>query len=145
MIERNFIPWASGYTRLVWRNSPGFESAYCRSLIYLEAFFIFFHCPKIFHLFLLFYTACFLLVKNTLKFSYNMKAVKQLKKYTYHRVLKIILSKANTEDIRLEQLRPGEIAGSSDYAERLLMKFHMEIQSEHFGQGRDLSIEGNVI
>jgi hypothetical protein len=28
--------------------------------------------------------------------------------------------------------------------ERLLIKFHMEIQSEHFGQGRDLSIEGNV-
>jgi hypothetical protein len=25
------------------------------------------------------------------------------------------------------------------------MKFHMEIQSEHFGQGRDLSIEGNVV
>jgi hypothetical protein len=44
----------------------------------------------------------------------------------------------------LEQLRPGEVAGSRDYAERLLLKFHMEIQSEHFGQGRDLSIEGNV-
>jgi hypothetical protein len=25
------------------------------------------------------------------------------------------------------------------------MKFHMGIQSEYFGQGRDLSIEGNVI
>jgi hypothetical protein len=25
------------------------------------------------------------------------------------------------------------------------MKFHMEIQSEHFGQGRDLSIEGNAV
>jgi hypothetical protein len=25
------------------------------------------------------------------------------------------------------------------------MKFHKEIQSEHFGAGRDLSIEGNVI
>jgi CTP-dependent riboflavin kinase len=65
--------------------------------------------------------------------------------YTYHRFLKIILCKANTEDIRLERLRPGEAIGSRDYAERLLMKFHMEIQSEHFGQGRDLSIEGNVI
>jgi hypothetical protein len=71
--------------------------------------------------------------------------LKQLKKYTYLRFLKTILSKANTEDIRLEQLRPGEVAGSRDYTERLLMKFHMEIQSEHFGQGRDLSIEGNVI
>jgi hypothetical protein len=49
------------------------------------------------------------------------------------------------EDISMERLRPGKVAGSRDYAERLLMKFHMEIQSEHFGQGRDLSIEGNVI
>jgi hypothetical protein len=37
------------------------------------------------------------------------------------------------------------VAGSRDYAERLLMKFHKEIQSEHFGQGRDLSIEGNAV
>jgi hypothetical protein len=48
------------------------------------------------------------------------------------------------EDIRLELLRPGEAIGSRDYTERLLMKFHMEIQSEHFGQGRE-SIEGNVV
>ncbi|OEU12948.1 hypothetical protein FRACYDRAFT_243200 [Fragilariopsis cylindrus CCMP1102] len=58
-----------------------------------------------------------------------------LKKYTYHRFLKIILSKSNIEDVRLSRLQPGEVAGSRDYAERLLMKFHMEIQSEHFGQG----------
>jgi hypothetical protein len=71
--------------------------------------------------------------------------LKQMKKYTYHRFLRSILSKSNMEDIRLERLRPGEVAGSRDYAERLLMKFHMEIQSEHFGQGRDLSIEGNAV
>ncbi|OEU12086.1 hypothetical protein FRACYDRAFT_244336 [Fragilariopsis cylindrus CCMP1102] len=68
-----------------------------------------------------------------------------LKRYTYHRFLKIILSKSNIEDVRLSRLQPGEVIGSRDYAERLLMKFHMEIQSEHFGQGRDLSIEGNDI
>ncbi|OEU07188.1 hypothetical protein FRACYDRAFT_251490 [Fragilariopsis cylindrus CCMP1102] len=68
-----------------------------------------------------------------------------LEKYTYHRFLKIILSKSNIEDVRFSRLQPGEVAGSRDYAERLLMKFHMEIQSEHFGQGRDLSIEGNDI
>jgi hypothetical protein len=68
-----------------------------------------------------------------------------LKKYTYHRFLKIILSKANTEDMRLKRMRLGEVAGSRDYAEHLLMKFHKEIQSEHFGQGRDLSIEGNLV
>jgi hypothetical protein len=76
---------------------------------------------------------------------YKEYYLKQLKKYTYHRFLKIILSKSNTEDIRQKRLRPGEVIGSRDYAERLLMKFHMEIQSEHFGQGRDLSIEGNVV
>jgi hypothetical protein len=76
---------------------------------------------------------------------YNEYYLKQLKKYTYHRFLKIILSKSNTEDIRLERLLPGEATCSRDYAERLPMKFHMEIQSEHFGQGRDLSIEGNVV
>jgi hypothetical protein len=53
-----------------------------------------------------------------------------LKKYTYHRFLKIILSKANNEDMRLKRLQPGEVAGSRDYAERLLMKSHKEIQSE---------------
>jgi hypothetical protein len=68
-----------------------------------------------------------------------------LKKYTYHCFLKIILGKSNTEDIRLKRLLPGEAIGSRDYAEQLLMKFHMEIQSEHFGQGRDLYIEGNVV
>jgi hypothetical protein len=76
---------------------------------------------------------------------YKEYYLKQLKKYTYHRFLKTILSKANTEDISLEQLQPGKAIGSRDYAERLLMKFHMEIQSEHFGAGRDISIEGNVI
>jgi hypothetical protein len=50
-----------------------------------------------------------------------------LKKYTYHRFLKIILSKANTEGMRLKRLQPGEVAGSRDYAERLLIKFHKEI------------------
>jgi hypothetical protein len=76
---------------------------------------------------------------------YKEYYLKQMKKYTYHCFLKIILSKSNTEDIRLERLRPGEAIGSRDYAERLIMKFHMEIQSEHFSQGRDLSIEGNVV
>jgi hypothetical protein len=47
--------------------------------------------------------------------------------------------------MRLKRLQPGEMEGSRDYAERLLMKFHKEIQSEHFGQGRDLSIEGNAV
>jgi hypothetical protein len=47
--------------------------------------------------------------------------------------------------MRLKRMRPEEVAGSRDYAERLLMKFHREIQLEHFGQGRDLSMEGNLV
>ena len=56
-----------------------------------------------------------------------------------------MLSKRNVEDVRLINLLVGEMMSSRDYAERLLMKFHMEIQSEHFGQGRNLSMEGNLI
>ena len=42
-------------------------------------------------------------------------------------------------------MHPGEAAGGRDYAERLLIKFNKEIQNEHFGKGRDLSIEGNLV
>ena len=66
-------------------------------------------------------------------------------RYKYHYFLRIMLSKRNVEDIRLINLLVGEMMSSRDYAERLLMKFHMEIQSEHFGQGRNLSMEGNLI
>ena len=55
-----------------------------------------------------------------------------------------MLTKSNIEDVRMSRLLEGEVAGSRDYAERLLLKFHKEIQSEHFGQGRDLSMEGNI-
>ena len=66
-------------------------------------------------------------------------------RYKYHYFLRIMLSKRNVEDVRLINLLVGEMMSSRDYAERLLMKFHMEIQSEHFGQGRNLSMEGNLI
>ena len=39
----------------------------------------------------------------------------------------------------------GEAVGSRDYAERVLVKFNKEIQNKHFGKGRDLSIEGNLV
>ena len=68
-----------------------------------------------------------------------------MKRYIKHYFHKIILSKRNVEDVRLINLLVGELMSSRDYAERLLLKFHMEIQSEHFGQGRNLSIEGNLI
>ena len=76
---------------------------------------------------------------------FNENYLPTLTKYKYHRWLKIMLSKKNIEDVRKSRVQPGEAAGSRDYAERLLLKFHKEIQSEHFGQGRDLSIEGNLV
>ena len=39
----------------------------------------------------------------------------------------------------------GCVSTSRDYAERLPFKFNLEIQSEHFGKGRSLSIEGSTV
>ena len=36
---------------------------------------------------------------------------------------------------------PGDILSVRDYAERLSAHFNLEIQSDHFGNGRSLSIE----
>ena len=83
--------------------------------------------------------------RKTFQDFYKNYYTPMLIKYKYHRFLKIILSKANIEDVRLQRLQPGEVAGSRDYAERLLLKFHLEIQSEHFGQGKNVSIEGNLV
>jgi hypothetical protein len=40
MIERNITPWASGNTRLVRWNSPGFESSSGQSSIYIVLVFV---------------------------------------------------------------------------------------------------------
>jgi hypothetical protein len=37
--------------------------------------------------------------------------------------------------------RPGDVNTRRDYAERLLAKFNLEIQSDHFGNDRSLSME----
>ena len=37
---------------------------------------------------------------------------------------------------------PGDILSVRDYVERLFAYFNLEIQSDHFGNGRSLSIEG---
>ena len=38
---------------------------------------------------------------------------------------------------------PSDILSVRDYAERLSVHFNLEVQSDHFGNGRSLSIEGN--
>jgi hypothetical protein len=64
----NLILRNSGYTGMLRWNCPGFDSAWCRSLIFLEASFFFFqHCKDIFIYFYflnIFFTVCFLLVIN---------------------------------------------------------------------------------
>ena len=37
---------------------------------------------------------------------------------------------------------PGDILSVRDYVERLSTHFNLQIQSDHFGNGRSLSIEG---
>ena len=39
----------------------------------------------------------------------------------------------------------GSVKTRRDYAERLSATFNLEIQSEHFGNGRSLSIEGSTV
>lgn len=39
----------------------------------------------------------------------------------------------------------GSVNTSRDYSERLKFKFNLEVQSEHFGNSRSLSIEGSTV
>jgi hypothetical protein len=81
MIERNFIRWGSGKTGLIRCNSQWIESQSVQRIIYNTVFIIYLEYAKDFHLFLIFCTAWFLLVKNTRKIlrkiSYNRNPDKQ--------------------------------------------------------------------
>jgi hypothetical protein len=70
-----------------------------------------------------------------------------LKKYASHLALVIILCKRCCGKKREEafQSRVGDLKTIRDYAERLAAKFNLEIQEEHFGNGRNLSIEGSAV
>jgi hypothetical protein len=70
-----------------------------------------------------------------------------LQKYAYHQPHVNILSKFGCEGMRHKafQNEIGWVSTSRDYAERLPFKFNLEIQSEHFGNGRNLSIEGSTV
>jgi hypothetical protein len=67
-----------------------------------------------------------------------------LELYCYHLQTVILLSKYQTGKSRQEALThiPWSALTRRDYAERLNAKFNLEIQSDHFGNDRDLSIEG---
>jgi hypothetical protein len=70
-----------------------------------------------------------------------------LEKYAYHVPHVQILGKNYCGELRQERFRrnPGWVKTKRDYAERLSAKFNMEIQSDHFGNGRSLSIEGSSV
>ena len=71
-----------------------------------------------------------------------------LEKYAYHNSHVKILSKAEGQcgSMRKEVIKKNvkTINTHRDYAERILAVLTDEIQSEHFGNSRDLSIEGSV-
>jgi hypothetical protein len=70
-----------------------------------------------------------------------------LQKYGYHQPHVNILSKFGCEGMRQKafQNETGCVSTSRDYAEQLPFKFNLKIQSEHFGNGRNLSIEGSTV
>ena len=70
-----------------------------------------------------------------------------LEKYIYHIHYVQILSKNHCGKLqeRACYSKPGNILSIRDYAERMSANFNLEIQSEHFGNGRSLSIEGCMI
>jgi hypothetical protein len=70
-----------------------------------------------------------------------------LEKNAYHIHHVRILSKDFCGKERFEAFkkRPGDVNTRRDYAERLSAKFNLEIQSDHFGNGRSLSMEGSSV
>jgi hypothetical protein len=73
--------------------------------------------------------------------------IPKLKEYRYHLPHVKILSHNDCSRLRNEYFRtfPYNVKSRRDYAERLSGHFNLEIQSAHFGQGRDVSIEGSSI
>jgi hypothetical protein len=61
-----------------------------------------------------------------------------LEQFAYHLETVLLLSQMLTRKAR----QNAAVLTRQDYAERLNAKFNLEIQSDHFGNDRDLSIEG---
>jgi hypothetical protein len=85
-----------------------------------------------------------LLEKPTGTFIYNYY-LPALKKYSYHRPHVIILVKKHCGAMRMEAFKNTSVKTRRDYAERLSAAFDLEIQSEHFGNSRSLSMEGSSV
>ena len=70
-----------------------------------------------------------------------------LEKYIYYVHYVQILSKNLCRKLRYDACysKPGNISSIRDYAKRMSSKFNLEIQSEHFRNGKSISIEGCMI
>ena len=77
-------------------------------------------------------------------YKYYLPAIE---KYSYHRPHVIILRKKHCGAMKMNAFKnsPGSVKTRRDYAERLSATFDLEIQSEHFGNGRSLSMEGSSV
>ena len=69
---------------------------------------------------------------------------KHLKLFKKHRFLLIMLSKNHVGKDR-QDISQHEVWTSRDFAERLQLKFNSQLQSEYFGQGVSLSLEGVAV
>ena len=68
-----------------------------------------------------------------------------LDKYLYQKFYVQVLSKNISGKMRSERCLsiPADILSVRDYVERLSAHFNLNVQPDHFGNGRSLSIEGN--
>jgi hypothetical protein len=84
------------------------------------------------------------LLKRRLSVFFTDHYLPLLEKYAYHRAHFVLLGKFETGALRKLALGPGDAETTRDYAERLTFEFTQEIMSQHFGDSRDMSLEGST-
>ena len=67
--------------------------------------------------------------------------LKNLEKCSHHRPHFILLGKNQTGNDRKSKIEPGQVHTERDYADAFTFKCNNEIQQEHFGDSRNLSME----
>jgi hypothetical protein len=85
------------------------------------------------------------LLKRKLSIFFKEHYLPMLEKYAYHRAHFVLLGKYECGALRKSALEPGDAETTRDYAERLSFEFTQEIMSQHFGDSRDMSMEGSSV
>jgi hypothetical protein len=87
------------------------------------------------------------LLERTIGTFFSDHYLPTLERYAYHLPHVSILSKNHSAKMRQEMFQrlPWSVLTRRDYADRLTAKFNLEAQSDHFGNDRDLSIEGSAV